>query len=153
MIGEPRSTAQFRAINAVGAAMILFAATLPLVALRVVAIRRALPVLCWIAAVGCCMHALVDVTLRVLSVTGAHPSQLPGSVWRSFDRHNADWQDLLLSEPWFLVEGLLWADLGVAVIDPSKRRMWILTAATLCLLLTAVGILSGLGVIGSFHFG
>jgi len=28
-------------------------------------------------------------------------------VWLSFDRHAADMQDLLLNEPWFLIEGLL----------------------------------------------
>jgi hypothetical protein len=89
MIGRPVSSAQFRAINAFGAAVILLAAMLPPVAVRVRALRRALPVLARIGAVGCCMHALVDGTLRGLSVTGVHPTQLPTSAWRSFDRHAA----------------------------------------------------------------
>lgn len=153
MIGQPVSTAQIRAINAVGAAIIGAAAILPLLAMRVRVLRRALPVLGWIAAVGCCMHALVDWTLRVLSLTGVHPTQLPASVWRSFDRRAADLQDLFLNEPWFFVEGLLWGILAVGLVPASRRRPWIFSAVASCLLLTVVGILSGLGVIGSFHLG
>ena len=153
LFGEPVSSAQFRAINAIGAALIFVAGALPLIALRVHAVRRALPVICWVAAVGCCMHALVDGTLRVLSLTGVHPTQLPASVWRSFDRRAADLQDLLLNEPWFLIEGLLWAALGVAIVQQSRRRAWVSSAVTVCLLLSVVGVLSGLGVIGSFHVG
>ncbi|SDW32518.1 hypothetical protein SAMN05216215_1002260 [Saccharopolyspora shandongensis] len=153
MIGRPVSSAEFRAINAFGAAIILFAALLPLVAVRVGALRRALPVLGWIGAVGCCMHALVMSTLRVLSLTGVHPTQLPPSLWRSFDRQVADLQDLLLNEPWFFVEGLLWAALGIAFVATSRRRAWLMSAIVGCLLLTVVGVLSGLGVIGSFRFG
>jgi energy-converting hydrogenase Eha subunit H len=153
LLGEPVSRAQYRSINAVGAAIIFVAGLLPLLALRVRVIRRALPVVCWIAAVGCCMHALVDFTLRIFSLTGVHPTQLPASVWRSFDRRTADLQDLLLNEPWFFIEGLLWATLGVALVHPSRRRPWVATAAIACLLLTIVGVLSGLGVIGSFYFG
>jgi hypothetical protein len=153
MPGEPVSSAQYRAINAVGAAIIFVAGSVPLIALKVHVVRRALPVLCWIAAVGCCMHALVDITLRVFSLTGVHPTQLPASVWRWFDRRTADLQDLLLNEPWFFIEGLLWALLGVAMVRPSRRGMWVLSAAAACLLLTVVGVLSGLDIIGSFHVG
>src|SRR6185437_348895 len=64
MIGQPSSSAQFRAINAIGAAaIILFGSVVPLAAMYVRAVRRALLILCWIAAVGCCMHALVDIAL------------------------------------------------------------------------------------------
>jgi hypothetical protein len=153
MPGEPVSRAQYRAINAVGAAIIFVAGAMPLIALKMHVVRRALPVLCWIAAVGCCMHALVDITLRIFSLTGVHPTQLPASVWRWYDRRTADLQDLLLNEPWFFIEGLLWTALGVAIVRPSRRRVWMLTAAVACLLLTVVGVLSGLGVIGSFHVG
>lgn len=153
MIGQPVSDARFRAVNAVGAAIILVAAVLPLVVVRVEALRRAVPVLGWIGAVGCGMHALVDGTLRVLSVTGVHPTQLPATFWRSFDRHAADLQDLLLNEPWFLIEGLLWAALGLAFVAPSRRRAWLVSAIAAALLLTVVGVLSGLDVIGSFQLG
>jgi hypothetical protein len=153
MFGEPISRAQYRAINAVGAAIVFVAGAVPLIALKMHAVRRALPAVSWIAAVGCCMHALVDVTLRVFSLTGRHPTQLPASVWHWYDRRAADLQDLLLNEPWFFVEGLLWAALGVAIVRPSSRRAWILTAAGACRVLSVVGVLSGLGVIGSFRFG
>jgi len=93
---------------------------------------------------------LVDVTLRLLSVTGVHPTQLPASAWRSFDRHAADLQDLLLNEPWFFVAGLLWAALGLVSVRAVRRRAWAVSALAGCLLLTIIGILSGLDVIGSF---
>jgi hypothetical protein len=153
MIGQPVSITQVRAINGVGAAVIGAAAMLPLLAMRVRVLRRAMPVLGWIGAVGCCMHALVDWTLRVLSLTGAHPVQLPASLWRSFDRRAADLQDLFVNEPWFFVEGLLWGTLALTLVTASRRRVWIISAVISCLLLSAVGILSGIGVIGSFYFG
>jgi hypothetical protein len=152
MFGEPVSEEHFRAINAVGAGILLLAAAVPLVAVRVRA-GRALPVLGWIGAVGCCVHALVDITLRLLSVTGVRPTQLPASVWLTVDRQAADRQDLLLNEPWFLVEGLLWAALGAVYLRAWHRRAWTASAVVACLLLTGLGVLSGLGVIGSFRLG
>ena len=65
----------------------------------------------------------------------------------------SDLQDLLLNEPWFLVEGLLWLALGVTSIQSSRRRPWLASAALACLVLTVLGVLSGLGVIGSFRIG
>lgn len=153
MIGEPVSLDQFRMINAVGAGIILLAALLPLVALRLRILRRAVPVFGWIGAVGCCMHAVVDMTLRVLSLTGVRPTQLPASVWRSFDRQVADLQDLLVNEPWFLIEGLLWGALGIAFVAKTRRRTWLLSAIAGTLMLTVVGVLTGLGAIDSFHLG
>lgn len=153
MIGDPLSDVEFRAINAVGAAIILVAAVLPPVAVRMPRPRRALPVLGWLTAVGCCTHALVNSTLRVLSLTGVHPTVLPPDVWRSYDRQVSDIQDLLLNEPWFLAEGLLWAALGLMFVAAPRRRAWVLSAAAACLALTAVGVLSGLDVIGSFRIG
>ena len=153
LFGELVSPTQFRAINAVGAAIIVVAGVVPLIASKVDAVRRALPALCWIAAVGCCMHALVDGTLRVLSLTGVHPTVLPATVWRSFDRRAADVQDLLLNEPWFFIEGLLWASLGLAIGHASRRRAWISSAVIACVVLSVVGVLSGLGVIDTFRVG
>jgi hypothetical protein len=150
MIGQPVSVTQFRTINAVGAVVILLAAILPLVAVR--SFPRAVPALGWIGAVGCCMHALVDGVLRVFSMTGVHPTQLPADVWQSFDRHTADLQDLLLNEPWFLIEGLLWAALGLAYLGASRRRGWLASVVVGCLLLATVGVLSGLDIVGSFRF-
>lgn len=153
MFGRPVSVAQFRAVNAVGAAIVLAGAVLPLVLVRVAVLRPAIPVLGWLGAVGCCMHALVDSSLRVLSVTGVHPARLPAEFWLSVDQRSADLQDLFLNEPWFFVEGMLWGLLGIAVVRASRRRAWLVSAVVACLVLTAVGILSGLGVIGSFRLG
>ncbi|HEY6933630.1 MAG TPA: hypothetical protein VI452_09540 [Marmoricola sp.] len=99
------------------------------------------------------MHAFVDGVLRLLSLTGVHPTQLPPGLWRSFDRRASDLQDLLLNEPWFLIEGLLWLALGAASIQCSRRRPWCTSAAAACPLLTVAGVLSGLEVIGSFRVG
>ena len=154
MIGQPMSDAQFRAVNAVGAGIVLLGALLPLALIRRASLRpAAAPTLAWIAAVGCCMHAFVDGTLRLLSLTGVHLTQLPADLWQSFDRQASDLQDLLLNEPWFLVEGLLWLALGVTSIQSSRRRPWLASAALACLVLTVLGVLSGLGVIGSFRIG
>jgi hypothetical protein len=145
MFGEPTSIPQWRQINAFGAAVIFLASIIPLLALRTNAVRRALPAIGWIAAVGCCMHALVDVTLRILSITGVHPTELPPSVWRSFDRQAADVQDLLLNEPWFFVEGVLWAALAIVRVDVSRRRAWMVSAIAMCVALAIAGVLSGVG--------
>lgn len=84
MVGVPRSEAQYQVLNAVGAGVILLAGLLALASVRVRGLTRALPVLGWIGAVGCCMHALVDMTLRILSRTGVHPTELP-DFWLSYD--------------------------------------------------------------------
>lgn len=153
MIGVPVSPAQFRGINAAGAGIVAAGAVLPLAALRWTPVRRVLPPLAWLAGVGCVMHAVVDGTLRVLSLTGSHPTQLPPEVWSSFNRRTADLQDLLLNEPWFLVEGLLWLALGMALIRPSARASWIWSAVVACALASTIGVLTGIGVIGAFHLG
>lgn len=153
LFGAPVSEVEFRAINAVGAAILLVAAILPPVAVRVAWLRRALPALGWLTAVGCCTHALVNITLRILSLTGAHPTELPSDVWRWYDRRASDLQDLFLNEPWFLAEGLLWAALGIMFVAAPRRRGWLVSATVACLLLSAAGVLSGLGVIGSFRIG
>lgn len=153
MIGQPMSDAQFRAVNAAGAGIVLLGALLPLVLVRAASLRPAVPILAWIVGVGCCMHAFVDGILRLLSLTGVHLTQLPAELWQSFDRRTSDLQDLLLNEPWFLVEGLLWVVLGVASIHSSHLRPWLASAAGAWCLLTVVGVLSGLDVIGSFRIG
>ena len=154
MIGEPVSDAQFRRINAIGSLLIvLFSVVLPLVTVHVRRLNRVVPALGWIGAVGCVMHALVDSTLRVLSLTGQHPTELPATVWRSFDRRTADLQDLLLNEPWFLLVGLLWAALALTFVHPRRRRTWVVSAVLACLVLSVVGVLSGVGVIGSARVG
>ena len=98
------------------------------------------------------MHALVDSTLRVLSLTGRRPTELPAKVWGSFDRRTADLQDLFFNEPWFLAVGLLWAALALSFVRPA-RRAWVISAVLACAVLTIVGVLSGLDVIGAVRVG
>jgi hypothetical protein len=149
MIGVPASESDFRAVNAAGAAIIAAAGVLALLAVRVRGILRALPVLGWIGAVGCCMHALVDMTLCALSLSGVHAMARPADFWLTVDHRTADLQDLLLNEPWFLVEGLLWGTLGLVHVGDRGRRPWLASAMVATGVLTVVGILSGLDVIGS----
>jgi len=152
MIGRPISESRFQAVNAVGAGIILVAAVLPWLVMLSHRFRRITPALGWVVAVGCCMHALVDATLRVLSLTGVHPTQLPSSFWASYDRRTADLQDLFLNEPWFFIQGLLWAAVALHVVRRSRRRVWLVSACAATAALTVVGILSGLDEIGSFTF-
>jgi hypothetical protein len=150
MIGTPVSEADFRALNAFGAVVILVAGLLPWLVVPWAWLRRSTPALGWIVAVGCCMHALVDWTLRLLSLTGVHPTRLPADVWATYDRRVADLQDVFLNEPWFFIEGLLWAALALTLVSPRVRRPWIVSALVAVATLTTVGVLSGLDVIGSF---
>src|SRR5687768_14369634 len=73
MFGTPVSMSQWRLINAEGAAIILIAAVLPVAAIPLWQRRQArfvLLALCWMIAVGCVMHALVDDTALILSLVG-----------------------------------------------------------------------------------
>jgi hypothetical protein len=103
MIGRPTPAVHFRRDNLIGGAIIVLAALLPLFTVRawhLRPVRRVLPAVGWIAAVGCWMHALTLMTLRVLSLTGVHPTHIPTRLWLSYDRHAADLQDRLFNEPW-----------------------------------------------------
>jgi hypothetical protein len=112
-LGTPVSMSQWRLINAVGAAIIFIGAVLPVATIPLWQRRRARSVLlalCWVIAVGCVMHALVDVTACILSLAVVLHMNFP--FFASIDRREADLQELLLNEPWFLVEDLLWGALG-----------------------------------------
>ncbi|HET7035091.1 MAG TPA: hypothetical protein VFI42_05355 [Thermomicrobiaceae bacterium] len=156
MFGTPVSESQWRQVNAIGAAILLAAAIAPLVLLRLWPWQRLRPFLlafCWLVAVGCVMHALIDAAQRVLSLAGLLTIDLP--YWATIDRRKADLQDLLWNEPWFLVEGLLWAAIAwTAGLDRSPRRtLWAGSALAAIAALTVVGILSALGVIGKLIVG
>jgi hypothetical protein len=156
MVGEPSPAQHFRRDNLIGGAIILLAALLPSLAVSAWhhrPVRRAVPVVAWIAAVGCCMHALTLMTLRVLSLTGVHPTHYPPGLWLSIDRRDADLQDLFFNEPWFFIEGCLWALFAVTALQPFARRRWRRSAIVACVLATAVGLLSGLDAIPTFRAG
>jgi hypothetical protein len=156
MIGRPAPALHFRRDNLVGGAIILLAALLPLIAVsawRHPPVRRLVAVAGWIAAVGCCMHALTLMTLRVLSLTGVRPTHYSAGLWLSIDRRRADLQDLVFNEPWFFIEGCLWALFALTALQPASRRRWRRSAVVACLLAAAVGLLSGLGAIPTFRAG
>jgi hypothetical protein len=157
MVGVPLSDARWRAINGIGAAILLAVALAPLVLLpawrrpgwRAVALAA-----CWLVAVGGVMHATVDVPLRLLSLTGRLEITYP-PFWATIDRRAADLQDLFLNEPWFLAEGLLWGAMAwsAGLRDSPRRAAWVGSAALAVLALTVLGVASGSGLIGRFVVG
>jgi hypothetical protein len=156
MHGVPVSEADFRAINAVGAAIIFVGAVAPLLLLGAWRHPRLRPVLwavCWVVMVGCVMHATIDIAQRVLSLSGRLHIAYP--FWTSIDTRAADLEDLLFNEPWFFVEGLLWGAIALtAGLDRSPFKGWWLgTGVAAILALTVVGLLSATGVIGRFIVG
>jgi len=52
-----------------------------------------------VVAVGCCMHALIDMIERVLSLAGTLSISSSAAVWKSVDHHAADLRDLFGNEP------------------------------------------------------
>jgi hypothetical protein len=102
MFGRPASEADFRPINLIGGAIILLAAVLPPIAVwawRHRRVRRSIRVVGWIAAVGCCVHALTALTHDTFGVTGLHAVYYPAGFWASIDRPEAALQDAVFNEP------------------------------------------------------
>jgi hypothetical protein len=121
--GTPADPTQFRLINAAALAILAIAAMLPIAMLPLWRRPRARPVLltiCWLVAVGCSMHALVDSI--VLSLAGLLRIEYSPTVWTSIDHRAADLQGLFFNEPWFLLEGLGFAALGWIALGAGRRR-------------------------------
>jgi hypothetical protein len=151
MPGTPVSLAQWRRINAVGGVVLLLTAALAIVVADAWTRRRARPsllVLCWVVTVACVSHALIDVGQRIASLLGALTIAYP--FWQTIDRRTADLQDLLFNEPWFFVEGLLWAAIAwtAALRASPRRRWWVGSAVAATIASTIVGLLSAFGIIG-----
>lgn len=151
ILGTPVSLEDWRRINAVAGALLFVAALLPLLLINAWARPRARPfllTLSWIITVSCCSHALIGGIQRVLSLTRV--ITIPYPFWLTIDRRLADLQALFFNEPWFLLEGLLWAAIAwTGALQTSPRRWWwVSTAFATIAALTAIGILSVLGVIG-----
>ncbi|HET8777118.1 MAG TPA: hypothetical protein VFN76_05620 [Candidatus Limnocylindria bacterium] len=155
MFGTPVSFADWRLVNGLGAALIVGAAGLPIATVGLWKRPRgrlALLAFGWTAFVGCVMHALVSGVMRVLSLAGAVTIDYP--FWAEIDTRAADLQDLFFNEPWFLIEGLLWAAMCLVALGPGPaRQRWLLSAIAAIGVLTAIGLLSGTGVIGRFVIG
>jgi hypothetical protein len=150
--GTPAQGGEFRRINAVAAVVLGIAAVLPLAMLPLWSRRRIRPLLltlCWLVAVGCCAHAVIDIAARLLSLAGRLEIDYPASVWASIDRRAADIQDLYLNEPWFLLEGLAFGALGALHLRAGRaRRRWVGSALVATLAASVVGVLSAAGIIG-----
>lgn len=156
MVGRPAPVVNFRHNNLVGGIIILLAAAGSLVALwgwRRPVVGRLVVLIGWVAAVGCCMHALTLEVLRILSLTGIRPMHYPPGVWLSIDRQRADLQDALFNEPWFFIEGFLWALFALTAVRPASRRLWQQSALAATLLALAIGLLSAMGVIPALRAG
>ena len=150
MHGTPVSHVQWLRINAVAAALLFAVALLAFGLANAWAKRRgrvALLVLCWIIAVACVSHALIDIVERIASLLGAITISYP--FWQSIDRRTADLQDLFFNEPWFFVEGLLWAHIAwVGALHTSPWRAWWLGSLVVATIgATAWGVLVVFGVI------
>lgn len=154
MFGTPVSQSQWQLINAIGAAVILCAAVLPVATMQLWHNPRARVVLLtigWVIAVGCVMHGLIDDITRLLSIAGVLHMEFPFFVPGSVDRRASDLQDLFLNEPWFLGEGLLWGALcWVHLTSARARRWWLASALAAVVALTVIGLLSSTGIIGQF---
>lgn len=157
MFGTPVSENTWRLVNAVGAALILCAAMLPVATARLWRhshARLMLLAIGWVIAVGCVMHGLIDIITRVLSLAGLLPIELPFFVASSVDLRASNLQDIFLNEPWFLGEGLLWGALCLVELSTTQaRRWWLASALAAIAALTVIGVLSSLGVIGRFIIG
>lgn len=150
MHGVPVSFAQWRRINAIGGGLLFLTAALALALANAWASRRARPwllALCWIITVGCVSHALIDIGQRIASLAGA--LTIPYPFWRTIDRRTADLQDLLFNEPWFFVEGVLWAWVAWAgaLGDSPRRRWWVGSVIVAIVGATTVGLLTAFGVV------
>lgn len=145
------SEGQFQLINLAAVVVLAVAAVLPVAMLPLWARRGSrlvLLALCWVVAVGCCMHALIDMAQRVLSLAGLVHIHYP-PLWATVNDRAADLQDLFGNEPWFLLEGLAFGALGWIALGPGRPRWrWAVSALAATGALTLVGLLSVTGVIG-----
>lgn len=157
MFGTPVSLSQWRLINGIAAVLLLLAAVLPLATAplwRQPQARVVLLALGWVIAVGCVMHALVDIATRLLSIAGVIHMEFPFFVAGSVDRRAADAQDIFLNEPWFLIQGMLWGALCLVELTSARaRRWWLASALAAIAVLTVIGVLSGAGIIGRVIIG
>jgi hypothetical protein len=128
----------FRLINGVASAMLTGAALVVFLLARGVRprpLRWGLLAIAWAGGALSVAHAIYGIVDRTLIVSGA---RLVESRSFAVDEHGWVLWDLLLFEPWFLIEGLLFGLAGWASLArPRDRRRWV----SVCV----VGVLGGLG--------
>lgn len=152
MHGTPASMSDFRMVNLAGAIILGVWALFPIAALPLwqrPRARNALFAVSWLGAVFLCMHALVEMTIRVLSLAGFLQSDYPHDFWLSYDRRKADLQDLFGNEPWFLLDGLAVGALAwISSDSEGRRRRWTLAGIGATMLLWVYGLLAATHVVG-----
>jgi hypothetical protein len=156
MHGTPGSFSLWRQVNAIGALLVLAFAVLPpllLPAWRRRGGRPFLLVLCWIIAVGCVSHALIDIVQHAASLAGGLTIEYP--FWQRIDRRALDLQVIFFNEPWFLVEGLLWTGIAWAgTLQASPRRWWWIGSALVAVAAAGtIGLLRAFGVMAKVIIG
>jgi hypothetical protein len=140
----------FRFINAVAAAALLLAAALPVATLHLWKRRmprRLLLAACWVIAVGCVMHAIIDIVQQCLSLAGLLKVHENAAVL-VLDPRAAALQDIFFNEPWFLVEGILFAVLASMHLRGRARILWLTSAGAAVAVLVVFGLLVASGVLG-----
>jgi len=144
---RPGAEPLFQVINAAATILLLVAAVTPFLMLKLwpTRMRAWCVVVCWIVTVGCCMHALIDIAQRILSLAGFLQLSYPASLWATVNTRTADFQDLFANEPWFLFEGLLFATLAGLNLVPRGRRVFLVTALVAVLVAVVLGVLAATG--------
>lgn len=156
MHGTPVSLPLWHQVNAIGALLVLAFAILPLLLLPAWRHRRGRPfllLLCWIVAVGCISHALIDIVQHVASLAGRLTIDYP--FWQEIDRRALDFQVIFFNEPWFFIEGLLWAGIAwIGALQASPRRWWWIGSAIVAVATaTTIGLLRAFGVMAKVIVG
>ena len=94
-----------------------------------------------------CSPSPVRRSPRGTDCTASSTARSPSPVWsmstvEQFDASRHGWViwDLLVFEPWFLIEGVLFAGVGWAATPPSSRRTWIIACSTAITLSVVTGL-------------
>jgi hypothetical protein len=134
-----RALPEWRSINWAASFVLAWPALLAvaLVRARSGAIKTGLLLVALAGSAIATAHGLYGIIYRSLTV--AETIDVDG---RSFDVSRHGWVvwDLLVFEPWFLIEGVLLAGLGAAATSPALRRRWIIA----CVAGTGLAALTGL---------
>jgi hypothetical protein len=131
---------EWRAINWAASAVLALPALLAvaLVRARPGVVKTGLLLITLAGSAIAAAHGLYGIVFRSITVAGA--IDVDGE---SFDASRHGWViwDLLVFEPWFLIEGLLLAGVGWIATPPSFRRRWISACAAGIALATLTGLL------------
>jgi hypothetical protein len=100
-------------------------------------LRTGLLLSCLLGAAIATAHGLYGIVYRFLTLAGV--VDIDG---QAFDASRHGWVlwDLLVFEPWFLVEGLLFVGIGWAASRPASRRRWLVSCALAVTLATISGL-------------